>query len=139
LLSPSPNSRQIDPTAFSMLWTRLAGTGVRVIEADSRRLTDLAIGAVEFCLTSPPYMSAVDHPQKPLTGYRDLDGHYPTYLAELARTLQSVLRLIRPGGHLVIKAKPQSARGVPGRDRNPVGSTTAVDAGRLLPTLRGSR
>lgn len=80
-----------------MLRTRLAGTGVRVIEADPRRLADVAIGAVDFCLTSPPYMSVVDHPLKPLTGYRDLDGHHPPYLTELARTLQAVLRLIRPG------------------------------------------
>ncbi len=80
-----------------MLRTRLAGTGVRVIEADSRRLADLAIGAVDFCLTSPPYMSVVDHPQKPLTGYRDLDGHYPTHLAELPGPSRRSSGLAAPG------------------------------------------
>jgi len=79
-------------------------TPARVIEGDARRLDEFGIGPVDLCLTSPPYMNAVDHPQNPLTGYTTLDGDYPTYLAELTGVFLAVGRLLRPGGHLVVNA-----------------------------------
>jgi DNA modification methylase len=75
-----------------------------VIEGDARRLDELALGLFDLCLTSPPYMSALDHPSNPLTGYTTVDGHYPTYLAELTQVFAAVAMLLRPRGHLVINA-----------------------------------
>lgn len=74
----------------------------RVITGDARRLADLDIGPVDLCLTSPPYMNAVHHPQNPLTGYRTLDGDYRVYLDELAEVFRAVGRVLRPGGRLVL-------------------------------------
>ena len=82
---------------------RLSGRG-RVITGDARRLADYSIGPVDLCMTSPPYMSAVDHPQNPLTGYQTLDGDYQLHLDELAKVFRAVARVLRPGGHLVINA-----------------------------------
>ncbi|MDZ5620349.1 DNA methyltransferase [Nocardioides sp. HM23] len=76
----------------------------RVIQGDARQLDDFGVGAVDLCLTSPPYMSAIEHPQNPLTAYSSLDGHYPTYLEELVKVFLAVDRCLRPGGVLVINA-----------------------------------
>ena len=76
----------------------------RVIEGDARRLADQAIGPVDLCLTSPPYMTTTAHPQNPLTGYRTLDGDYRGYLAALGDVFCAVRELLNPGGHLVINA-----------------------------------
>ncbi len=55
------------------------------ITGDARRLGDFDVGPVDLCLTSPPYMNAVDHRQNPLTGYQTLHGNYRLYLDELAQ------------------------------------------------------
>jgi len=83
----------------------------RVVTGDARRLAGYDLGPVALCLTSPPYMAAVDHPENPLTGYATLDGHYPTYLAELGEVFAAVGRLLLPGGHLVVNAANLSTGG----------------------------
>lgn len=75
-----------------------------VLEADARNLDDLHLGGIDLCFTSPPYMSAIGHPQNPLTGYATLDGNYNTYLTELTAVFIAVSRHLRTGGHLVINA-----------------------------------
>lgn len=80
--------------------------GSTVIEGDARGLHELVtradVGAVELCLTSPPYMTANAHPHNPLTAYETTDGDYLSYLGELARLAHTVRGLLRPGGHLVL-------------------------------------
>ena len=83
---------------------RRLGPGGVVVEGDARNLLELVEGPVDLCLTSPPYMNAVDHPQNPLNGYRTMDGDYPTYLNSLAEIFVAVVSLLRPGAHLVINA-----------------------------------
>jgi SAM-dependent methyltransferase len=76
--------------------------GVRVIEGDAQRLSRYEIGPIDLCLTSPPYMTALGHPENPLTGYRTLDGDYQAYVAALGEVFHAVAELLRPGGYLVI-------------------------------------
>jgi len=83
--------------------SRLHGSG-RIIEGDARNLARFGLGPVDLCLTSPPYMSAVDHPENPLTAYRTRDGDYEAYLDELGQVFAAVAGLLRPGGHLLINA-----------------------------------
>jgi DNA modification methylase len=80
---------------------RLAGHA-QVITGDARRLTSLVRGPVDLCLTSPPYMTAVDHPENPLNAYQTMDGDYERYLAEIGDIFRQVAELLRPGGHAVI-------------------------------------
>jgi DNA modification methylase len=84
----------------------------RVIEGDARRLGGYGVGPVDLCLTSPPYMTAADHPENPLTGYTTLDGNYQTYLAELGEVFATVAGLLNPGGHLVINVANLSTGGI---------------------------
>jgi DNA modification methylase len=73
-----------------------------VLTADARRLRDLDLPAPDLVITSPPYMTANDHPQNPLTGYSTLDGDYDEYLTQVGSVFQQVAEVLRPGGHLVI-------------------------------------
>ena len=76
--------------------------GVRIMHGDARNLADLVAGPVDLVLTSPPYMTAVHHPENPLTGYATDDGHYATYLKEIGEVFAQVAGLLRPGGHAVL-------------------------------------
>ena len=67
-----------------------------VIQGDARRLRTLLTDPVDLVITSPPYMTAVDHPENPLTGYRTTDGEYLTYLAELQDVFAQVAGSSRP-------------------------------------------
>jgi DNA modification methylase len=91
------------PERVAVIRQRLDGKAT-VIEGDARHLGELGLGPFDLCLTSPPYMSALDQPSNPLTGYTTNDGHYPTYLAELSQVFAAVAELLRPRGHLVINA-----------------------------------
>jgi DNA modification methylase len=82
---------------------RLGDLG-RVVSGDARNLRDLVSEPVDLCFTSPPYMTATDHPENPLTGYETLDGDYATYLDDLESVGQQVAALLRPGAHLVVNA-----------------------------------
>lgn len=82
-----------------------------VVEGDARGLLTLTRddggpladpGSVALALTSPPYMTATDHPENPLAAYETDDGDYRTYLRELASVVGQVRELLRPGGHLVL-------------------------------------
>ncbi len=76
--------------------------GAAVRQGDARHLADLDLPPVDLCLTSPPYMSLVDHLDNPLTGYATRDGHYPTYLGELTAVFVAVRALLRPGGCIAV-------------------------------------
>ena len=80
------------------------GPDAVVVEGDARELDRLELESVDLCLTSPPYMSSVDHPQNPLSGYTTLDGDYSTYLNELLGVFLAVKRCLRADGYLVINA-----------------------------------
>jgi DNA modification methylase len=78
------------------------GDRVLVLTDDARRLSSLLSCRIDLCLTSPPYMTAVDHAENPLNAYRSLDGDYKNYLAEIGDVFRQVAQLLRPGRHAVI-------------------------------------
>jgi len=84
-----------------LIMARTAGRAT-VLHGDARALTGLVEGPVDLVLTSPPYMTAVHHPENPLTGYATDDGDYPTYLREIGAVFAQVAALLRVGGHAVV-------------------------------------
>jgi DNA modification methylase len=90
---------------------RLADPGT-LVAGDARELSRLVAGPVDLCLTSPPYMNAVDHPENPLNAYETLDADYDAYLAELGAIFGQVAALLRPGGHLVVNVANIVSSGV---------------------------
>ncbi len=80
---------------------RRAGTA-ELILGDARDLSGLVHEPVDLVLTSPPYMTGIDHRENPLTGYASTDGDYRRYLEELGSIFRQVASLLRPGGRLVV-------------------------------------
>ena len=111
---------------------RRAGERARVVNGDSRRLSTLLAGEldgpVDLVLTSPPYMTAVAHPENPLTGYATDDGDYPTYLRELGEVFAQVADVVRPGGHVVVNVANVVTPGQGGDVVTPL----AWDVGRVV-------
>ena len=90
-----------------------AGAEVIVHVGDVRaKLEDVASG-VQLCFTSPPYMTATEHAENPLTGYATLDGDYRTYLDELARIFARVALLLGDGGRVVLNVADQGPPDAP--------------------------
>lgn len=79
-----------------------AGDPSCVIQGDARDLDRMAVGTFELCLTSPPYMNDVDHPQNPLTGYQTLDGDYRRYVEQMGEVFASIARHLTPNGALLL-------------------------------------
>jgi DNA modification methylase len=102
-LGRTPIGIELLPERAALIRTRL-GSQAQVVAGDARELDRFGLGPVDLCLTSPPYMNAVDHPQNPLTAYTTPDGEYSTYLAELLDVFLAVKRHLRWGGYLVINA-----------------------------------
>ena len=80
-----------------------------IIEGDARQLRrtlrDAApawgAASIDLILTSPPYMTAADHPADPLTGYERDGGDYNLYLRELQEVAAQCAQLIAPDGYVV--------------------------------------
>jgi DNA modification methylase len=103
---------------------RAEAPGADVVQGDATGLAALVHGSFDLVLTSPPYMTAVDHPEDPLAGYTGTDGDYQRYLQELEGVLGQALSLLRPGGHLVVN--------VANIDTGEHFTPLAWDVGRLL-------
>lgn len=76
--------------------------GAEVLTGDARDLADLVTGPVDLVLTSPPYMTATDHPEDPFAGYTGSGATYAGYLDQLRGMLAACLDLLTPEGHLVV-------------------------------------
>lgn len=83
----------------------------RIIEGDSRGLHQLVEGPFDLCFTAPPFRTANDHPDDPLTGYELIGGTYESYLTELAGIAAQIVELLRPGAYLVMSAANLRYRG----------------------------
>jgi len=73
-----------------------------VIQGNALHLDQFALGAFDLCLTSPPYMNAVDHPQNPLTGYQTMDADYQHYISQMGDVFAAIGRHLAPTGALVL-------------------------------------
>ena len=73
-----------------------------IFHGSALHLGQLTLGTFELCLTSPPYMNAVDHRQNPLTGYQTLDGDYRRYIDQMGRVFASIADHLTTTGTLVL-------------------------------------
>jgi len=98
-----PLGLEILPERAEFIRSQLTDSSA-VLIADARRLRQLDLPRIDFSISSPPYMTEVNHPQNPLTGYRSLDGDYSTYLRELTRIYGALAERLTPGARVVINA-----------------------------------
>ncbi|MCC7106371.1 MAG: site-specific DNA-methyltransferase [Chloroflexi bacterium] len=99
----------------------LSADSWRVEVADARRLADLGVSPVDYCITSPPYWDMLhragfetqrDRKERGLpTTYSDHQGDlgniasYDRFLDELCGIYAAVHSLLKPGGYLTVVVK----------------------------------
>ncbi|HZC26428.1 MAG TPA: DNA methyltransferase [Actinopolymorphaceae bacterium] len=96
-----PLGLEILPERVAFIQARLDDP-TAVMRADARRIAELNLPPIDFCMTSPPYMTHVDHAENPLTGYQTEDGDYARYLDELTTVYRQLACLLVPAGRAVI-------------------------------------
>ncbi len=74
-----------------------------VLHADSRYLNALELPAIDFCMTSPPYMLK-DDKENPFTAYTEVGGSYIEYLQDIRSIYAQIAQLLKPGARSVINA-----------------------------------
>ncbi len=88
------------------------GETISVVSGDARTLGSLVTAQVNLCFTSPPYMTANDHPENPLEAYEQNDGYYPSYLADIGAVFEQVAALLCPGGYAVLNVANTRSHGL---------------------------
>ncbi len=73
-----------------------------VHQGDARDLATLVSEPINLVLTSPPYMTALGHPEDPLAGYTGSNATYAAYLDWLRQVFGQALGVLAPGGHVVV-------------------------------------
>ena len=106
---------ELMPDRVSQVRRRIGPEAV-VLQGDARDVgalvTGTDMGPVALCFTSPPYMTANDHPEDPLQAYQVETGDYPGYLAALADVFGQVAEVLAPGGHVVVNVANTTEAGV---------------------------
>jgi hypothetical protein len=73
-----------------------------LVWGDARQLSTYGFTAVDFSLTSPPYMTR-DDPTNPLTAYSTAGTGYEAYLADMREIYRQLSLLLADGGHAVVE------------------------------------
>jgi DNA modification methylase len=71
-------------------------------QGDARFLAELALPAIDFSMTSPPYTS-VDDQDDPFTDYRSRSRGYAAYLRELRSIYGQLRQKMKPAGTVVLE------------------------------------
>jgi DNA modification methylase len=75
----------------------------RMINGDSRKLSEYDLPMIDLCLTSPPYTNASDT-ENPFVDYRQKGFDYPSYLQEMGNVFAQIAQKMNPSGRLVVEA-----------------------------------
>jgi DNA modification methylase len=73
-----------------------------LLQGDARHLASLDLPAIDFSMTSPPYMNKDDR-EDPFTAYREKGKGYAAYLQDIRSIYGQLRRLMKPAGTVVIE------------------------------------
>ncbi len=73
-----------------------------IIHGDAFELLSYDLPRIDFSITSPPYMTHVDHPKFPLTAY-STEGTYDQYIAGLGKIYASIKKILKPDGYAIVE------------------------------------
>lgn len=74
----------------------------RLIQGDSRSLATIDLPAIDFSMTSPPYMNK-DDLEDPFTAYRFKSQGYAAYLHEIRSIYGQLRKHMKPAGTIVLE------------------------------------
>lgn len=74
-----------------------------LLQGDARSLASLDLPAIDFSMTSPPYMNKGDRAD-PLTAYREKGKGYAAYLQEMRGIYAQLRGLMKPAGRVILEA-----------------------------------
>jgi hypothetical protein len=85
--------------------------GSWLFHGDARQLASLELPAIDFSITSPPYMNW-DDPEDPLTGYSTRGGGYGQYLSDMRSIYCQMAGIMNEGARAVIEVANLKRSGV---------------------------
>lgn len=97
-----PVGVEIDPARVDFVKRKLSRSE-SIILGDARLLTQIDLPCIDFCMTSPPYMTRENHPEDPLAGYKTSGKGYQAYLHELRNIYQQIRARMKPTGKVVLE------------------------------------
>jgi DNA modification methylase len=92
---------EINPAKVDFARSRLARAD-NLIQGDARFLADMALPAIDFSMTSPPYTS-MDDQDDPFTDYRSKSRGYAAYLRDLRGIYGQLRQKMKPAGIVVLE------------------------------------
>jgi DNA modification methylase len=73
-----------------------------LIQGDARSLASLNLPAIDFSMTSPPYMHQGDR-EDPFSAYREKGKGYAAYLQDIRRIYAQLRTLMKPAGTVILE------------------------------------
>ena len=73
-----------------------------LIQGDARSLASLDLPAIDFSMTSPPYMNKGDR-EDPFSAYREKGKGYAAYLQDIRSIYAQLRTLMKPAGRVVLE------------------------------------
>ena len=97
-----PFGVEIDQDKVNFVRSKLSNSE-NIIHGDSRLLENIDIPAIDFSITSPPYMTESNHPMDPFTGYQVKSKGYKTYLRDIRNIYKQLRKHMKPTGMVVVE------------------------------------
>lgn len=105
-----PFGIEVDPVRCSYARSRLKNGG-RLLHGDARQLATYNLPAIDFSMTSPPYMNREDR-EDPLTACQADGQGYGQYLRDLCGIYRQMAAIMKEGARAVIEVANLKRHGV---------------------------
>jgi len=97
-----PFGVEIDKDRVNFVRSKLSNSE-NIIHGDSRSLANIDLPAIDFSMTSPPYMTKDNHPENPFTGYKTKGKGYKAYLRDIRSIYGQLRKHMKPTGTVVLE------------------------------------
>lgn len=97
-----PLGVEIEQNRVDFVRSKLSNSG-NIIQGDSRVLATIDLPAIDFSITSPPYMTKNNHPENPFTGYKAKGKGYKAYLRDIHSIYEQLRKHMKSTGMVVVE------------------------------------
>jgi DNA modification methylase len=97
-----PLGVEIEQNRVNFVRSKLSNSE-NIIHGDSRVLATIDLPAIDFSITSPPYMTKNNHPENPFTGYKAKGKGYKAYLRDIHSIYEQLRKHMKPTGMVVVE------------------------------------